>query len=868
MKNKITAGIALLLVFSAVAVDAASVSGEIAALRAAIASNSVDRTVRCRYYTAWYRDLCTEDERSAILDRNVAARRRWMEIANRKDVARLRAELGKVLAIGGRWEEAEKELSAAITGGLDSASLVDARWALAECLWRRKDQEGAKKLVAEIAAMEFPSEKPPFAWRKAKFLHRAWTDPDGDIDVFRLPHSVDCKPFPTPQEAKYGEKKVSLARVELKFKTNGTGGTDGTSPASRISPVSPDDPIIRLLKKKLARFGTKFEKGGTPIEIEISPDALVDKPQGYSLDVANGKVSIKAKSRLGLTYGVVSLMQCVDREKLAVAECEIRDWPKCENRGVINYWDGDHVEYSLFAKMSFVTMRMGGRAMWDILFSPLERERCRLTARRYIDFGISCYWSERWLTVDPMLPFTSPRVRAMHLAWMRYAASVGANVSFELDDSRFPLPAADVAAGKTATSMDAKYVTGLYREVKAEHPAFRMSFCQPFYWGPDGRLDKNLYNEPREQYLKSMAEFLDPEIDMPWTGPRVKTAGITPEKFRWFADRVGHRAITIAHNSDCVGRHGHTSFGVDVPNFKDSHCPDVFDLTSRFCQNTSRYCEACRAYPAMDWCWNPIAHDAATATRRMMDLLEGPGVFDVLTEAMPSLAYFDKYPSGRPHSEVFTEDLAALDSRIATAETAWSNALKIAKNGGKFFWDFNAAGIKWAKQIAEARRNPPKWLVEKRDADLANTKFAIDEVGYDGSKGDLFFPSVLMPGGFYNPQMNDWSKKGPRGIKYVGPGKEVELTFSCANFPPEQPPKLVVVAMAYRLGEAPEMEVEANGRVVWRGKAFRAHYFKPKEVELPVEALQRTNNRIVIRNATPDDGKGCTILVHYVVIRK
>ena len=30
----------------------------------------------CRYYNAWYVDLCTEAEREAILQRNIAAHRR------------------------------------------------------------------------------------------------------------------------------------------------------------------------------------------------------------------------------------------------------------------------------------------------------------------------------------------------------------------------------------------------------------------------------------------------------------------------------------------------------------------------------------------------------------------------------------------------------------------------------------------------------------------------------------------------------------------------------------------------------------------------------------------------------------------------
>ena len=199
---------------------AASVADEIKALKDEIKSNSVTRSSKnCRYYMAYYRDLCTEAEREAILERNIAAHRRWIELAgkngtNPKGAAMPRAELGKVLEIGGRWEEAEKELSAAIaTGGLSGEALASARWSLAECLWNRGDKGGAKKTVSEIAAMTWLSGSLPRVWLKAMYMHRAWTDPDGDIDSLAMPHDVAGRPFPTPQDAKYGEKRVSLAKA-------------------------------------------------------------------------------------------------------------------------------------------------------------------------------------------------------------------------------------------------------------------------------------------------------------------------------------------------------------------------------------------------------------------------------------------------------------------------------------------------------------------------------------------------------------------------------------------------------------------------------------------------------------------------------
>ena len=856
-------------------VDAAGTADEIKALRETIASNSVTRTTKGnRHYLAYYRELCSKQEREAILERNIAAHRRWIELAGEngakpQQAAMPRAELGKVLAIGGRVDEAEKELSEALKYDFDKAKMAEARWALAECLWRRKDRVGAKKVIAELAAMQWTKE-PPRSWVKADYLHRMWNDPDADLDTLKLPHSVDCKPFPTPQEATYGEKKVSLAKVEIRVGTNGTAGTDGTSPASRISPVSHDDPIIRLLKRKLTRLGSTFAPGGTPIEIELSPNAPVDKPQGYSLDVADGKVVVKARSRLGLTYGVVSLIQCVDREKLAVAECEIRDWPKLERRGVIEaYWYPDYLEFALFHKMAMITVKMF-RPEYSFVFSPLERERVRLTVKRNRDFGIETYWDSREIVVSPVLPLSAPRTRALHLEWMRCAAMIGANICFLMDDERFfGFPEEDKKAAGSATNLDSKYVTSLYKEVKAEFPAFRMIFGTPFYFGPDGGLTPGWYPESREDYLRTHKEFLDPEIDIYWSGPRVKTGGISPSKVKWFEDLTGRKPI-IFYNGDTVGWHGHVPFGADIPNFKGGNSTNALDLIAGLQMNMTHYYETCKTGACMDWCWNPEAHDAKTATRRTVEQMEGPGVFEILEAAIPSLSYFDKYQYGSPRSELLSEDLADLERRIADADKAWGEVLAIAKNKGKFVSGFNSPGLTWAKRLTHYRRSPPKSLLERRDAEMKNTKFAVEEVGYDESKGDQFFPAELMQGGYYNPKQGDRSGRGPRGVKYISTGKdtEVAMNFRCEDYPPETPPRLVVVGMAFKAGVFPEIEIEVNGRVVWRGTTFdKSYFFTPLEVTLPVDALQRSN-RLVVRNVSSASEPSRKALIHYVVIKK
>ena len=865
--------LAALAVFAASAfiADGAKVSEQVDALKAEIRSNSVDRTTKCAYYKAWFVDQCSEAERRAILERNIAAHRRWIELEPKSVEAH--SGLGGTLASVGRWQEAKEHLGTAAAGRACPARSW-ALWNLANCLWQEGDKEGARKTLSVFieAAKKWPAAFGD-ASKKAKCIEMLMNDPDGDLDHFKLPHSVDCKPFPTPQKAKYGEKKVSLAKVEIKVKglRDKRDVKDESLPHASHDPHVSHDSIIRLLKRKITRFGAKFEKGGTPIEIELSPNAPVDKPQGYSLDVANGKVVVKARDRLGLTYGVVSLIQCVERrderdgsdekDRPRICECEIRDWPRCRNRGIGVPWQYALTEYVVFAKMSAIAVRMGEY----YVLSPLEKEMYRLVGKRFKDLGVRISGIMRYMCMRPLVPLSSPRTFQMHLDFARFLASAGFGVSFALDDERFPMHPLDVKNAGTGANLDAKYLTRLYRAVKKDYPGFTMTFCPPFYWGPDSPAH---YPEPRDPYLRSLASDLDSDIAVVWTGGSVGTWNITPEDIAWEEERIG-RKPSVSSNGDGINLHHSIPFGADPPGLKQSHCPDVLDRVAGWSMNSARYQSAPMTHSAMDWCWNPDAHDPKTAVRRAVEQLEGPGVSEIIAAATPALTYLDKYKYGKPHGELFAEDADDLDRRVAVAEGAWSNVLAIAKNGGLFVGNFNSCGITWARNLAAWRRNPPKWLVEQHEAARASVSYAEKEVGFDAAKGDLFIPAEMLVGGGYSKGVKGWSKKRPPcNVKYLGVGKELSGSFACDPFPSPEPYTMIIVAMRLREGDPVELEVEVNGRVVWRGDSlFKGGYFTAKEVKIPVDALQRSN-KFSIRNTASESTPNRKPLVHYVVIRK
>ena len=93
------------------------------------------------------------------------------------------------------------------------------------------------------------------------------------------------------------------------------------------------------------------------------------------------------------------------------------------------------------------------------------------------------------------------------------------------------------------------------------------------------------------------------------------------------------------------------------------------------------------------------------------------------------------------------------------------------------------------------------------------------------------------------------------------------MDFKCDLFPPERPPKLFVIGKSSDHKVFPAIEIVVNGRVVWSGEAFASRYFKPLEIELPVDALKHSN-RLVLRNTAPSTQSQRLPEIHYAVIRR
>jgi hypothetical protein len=110
-----------------------------------------------------------------------------------------------------------------------------------------------------------------------------------------------------------------------------------------------------------------------------------------------------------------------------------------------------------------------------------------------------------------------------HYAWMQGLGVKWFNLS--LDDAKGGINAVTQAA----------VCNEIFHRLRAKDPDAQMIFCPTYYWG-DGTLPK------QRPYLEELAQRLDPEIYVFWTGDAVR-GPITRRAAESFRDIVKHRVI-------------------------------------------------------------------------------------------------------------------------------------------------------------------------------------------------------------------------------------------------------------------------------------------------------------------------------------
>jgi hexosaminidase len=152
-----------------------------------------------------------------------------------------------------------------------------------------------------------------------------------------LAGNLDAAPnalLPRPQEAHYGEGKLPLRGLVIRFAMTPTA-EDHFAAEQLAAGLSARTGLATEIGRKRPRPAIMLDRTGDGALLPGTNDSVgPDSRESYLLKVTTNGVEIRAPSSAGLFYGVQTLLQMVEGtdEQAALPVAEIRDWPSLAYR--------------------------------------------------------------------------------------------------------------------------------------------------------------------------------------------------------------------------------------------------------------------------------------------------------------------------------------------------------------------------------------------------------------------------------------------------------------------------------------------------------------------------------------------------------
>ncbi len=766
----------------------------------------------------------------------------------------LRFEIGYTMLMLQKPQEARKQFDVMLaTANLSLRHKVLALFGIANCDFMQGKKDAMFKRLEELAAIEVPARM--FRYSPPRFARELLTLLRWEFDALRLPQYTGGKPYPEPQQAEYTDRWASAPVVALKL-TN----------------IKKDDNRIKFLIHKLGRFGIKVA-AKAPYTIELtqnSPDAPA-KNAGYKLVIDDKKASIAGKDKAGVFWGIISLLQMTDQQQKSFRIAQVTDYPDTAERGFL--FLGDYctaIELAMFAKMNRIVAQ--GSPLDNFMELPLTWYFTEEYNKFADSLGMTVYTALRSYFMTPEnISTTTEGIFQYHSGILKKIAASRGGVDLHYDDHRFPANWRDMEKYPIIGELDGQYVNRLYHEVKKSYPDARIIFGPPFYWGPDGPA--NNYGEKREDYLAAIGRNLDKNVDVYWTGPRVRGREKSPEKVKWFADLIQRKPF-IFQNAAIYGAAGlHYYCGNPTPYWKTWHYDKFINDIAGFNHNTRISCNGPQPQTAGDCLWNWKAYNAEKSIRRAVDQLYGKGVYEVIMPGTEALNKVDRFRWQGWNINDAVNSKKTIEESIRIAEDAWKKATKMNPRNFAIVPTHYPEGLEGIKDFLKKMNDPNSTMFTKFVKELPAVQAqAVKEVSFDTAKGDLLRSPAdfggsggLMVYGFRSEARLCTILRGRQT-----PNQHLTFNFECDPFPPEGNYELWISGQNHNRPDKFRLRVIINNQKAWEGNvSFPTSGWSVMKVNLPFALLKR-NNAITLLSCVPGDATDGPpwVLINYVVIRK
>ncbi|MDO9542415.1 MAG: beta-N-acetylglucosaminidase domain-containing protein, partial [Kiritimatiellia bacterium] len=466
---------------------------------------------------------------------------------------------------------------------------------------------------------------------------------------------------------------------------------------------------------------------------------------------------------------------------------------------------------------------------------------------------------------------------------VRYASmleSVGGHFLLQFDDYVLPMHPYDEERFDSLAERDIYLLNRLIAELKKKYPGAKILFCPPFYCGPDSYQTNLGDRKTMNAYFGALGQRLSKDVEIFWSGPRVKSWVVTKEHVRWITDLIQRKPVFWANGYDSTHIHYNNYLTDPVyawkENFYEGFLKDVDSLllNSAFLDYMSINATV------SDYCWNPKAYDPEPSVREAAGKLCGPEAWPALVNLNTKLSYFDQYGDHKwfgvtPWGLKNTDEIGV---KLQEVNTAWEEVLRISK-ATRYY-----SGIEWYITIlknyySRLCKNPELQMKKFAEEAALSKEKAVQDIKLN-DKTDIFLCAYDFHGGggpknYGSSDLQKNEKHEVRLCTWVY-GKRsaapiMSSEFTIAPYPAADDYQLIISGQDETETEKKcKIRIAVNGQQIFEGEnPFAELDWTRHAFRIPKSVLKQ-HNEISISNIedTARNGGPPFFMLNYAVIRK
>jgi len=246
---------------------------------------------------------------------------------------------------------------------------------------------------------------------------------------------------------------------------------------------------------------------------------------------------------------------------------------------------------------------------------------------------------------------------------------------------------ADRQRFRTLGEANAHLINGLHQRLKARYPNSELFVVPPYYWIPKGN-----YQAQGEADLRTIGASVPKDVHLVWTGPVVRSAQITEEQVKAYADLIGRPPFLW--DNTLYMHHSPPSYLLDA--FVTKYPARFWELDDTGVHYNAGGGEVYKVglMTTADYLWNPEQYDPEQSLRRALHQATGSEeaveaclafrdayyrIYDTYKPVLDSLLKL-KTEADFPYRPFDADDLAAIGADLKAVTDGYAQVRQTSRN--------------------------------------------------------------------------------------------------------------------------------------------------------------------------------------------